>query len=191
MMEKWWPWGTCYAACGVFVLSLMAIFFSACSTAQNKPVTLFSPPAALSSSHETLAVRSPSAMESLSRGVATVTPAGAALQDVYYEFDSIDLVVDAQEVLKKNAEWMKTHPSAQVEVEGHCDDIGSAEYNLALGARRAQVAKDFLVNQGVSANRLITISYGKEAPACFEQTEECRVKNRRARFVVFKELPTS
>jgi peptidoglycan-associated lipoprotein len=130
-------------------------------------------------------------MESLSRGVATVTPPGAALQDVYYEFDSIDLVTDAQEVLKKNAQWMKTHPTAQVEVEGHCDDIGSAEYNLALGAKRAQVAKDFLVSEGIAGNRLVTISYGKEAPACFEQTEECRVKNRRARFVVFKELPTS
>ena len=180
-----------YAACGLCALLATAILFAACSTAQNKPVTLFSPPPAFSSSPDTLAIRSPSAMESLSRGVATVTPAGAALQDVYYEFDSIDLVADAQEVLKKNAEWMKTHPLAQVEVEGHCDDIGSAEYNLALGAKRAQVAKDFLVSQGVVANRLVTISYGKEAPACFEQTEECRVKNRRARFVVFKELPTS
>ena len=130
-------------------------------------------------------------MESLSRGVATVTPPGAPLQDVYYEFDSVDLVADAQEVLKENAAWMKAHPAAQVEVEGHCDDIGSAEYNLALGAKRAQVAKDFLVSQGVAANRLVTISYGKEAPACFEQTEACRVKNRRARFVVFKELPAS
>ena len=120
-----------------------------------------------------------------------MTPPGAPLQDIYYEFDSVDLIADAQAVLKKNAEWMKAHPLAQVEVEGHCDDIGSAEYNLALGAKRAQVAKDFLVNEGVAADRLVTISYGKEAPACFEQTEECRVKNRRARFVVFKELPTS
>ena len=130
-------------------------------------------------------------MEALSRGVAAVTPAGAPLQDVYYEFDSVALLADAQEVLKKNAEWMKSHPSSQVEVEGHCDDIGSAEYNLALGAKRAETAKEFLVEQGVSADRLVTISYGKEAPACFEQTEECRVKNRRARFVIFKELPTS
>ena len=190
MMKQWRPWKAYYVY-GLRALSVMAILFSACSTAQNKPVTLFSPPPSLSSSPDILAIRSPSAMESLSRGVATVTPAGAALQDVYYEFDSIDLVTDAQEVLKKNAEWMKTHPSAQVEVEGHCDDIGSAEYNLALGAKRAQVAKDFLVSEGIAGNRLVTISYGKEAPACFEQTEECRVKNRRARFVVFKELPPS
>ena len=120
-----------------------------------------------------------------------MTPPGAALKEVYYQFDSVDLEADAQEVLKKNAEWMKTHPKTRVEVEGHCDDVGSAEYNLALGAKRAQVAKDFLVNQGVATERLVTISYGKEAPACFEQTEECRVKNRRARFVMFTEVPTS
>jgi peptidoglycan-associated lipoprotein len=86
---------------------------------------------------------------------------------------------------------MKANPAARVEIEGHCDDIGSDEYNLALGAKRAQIAQDFLVGQGVSAERLVTISYGKEAPACFEPSEECRVKNRRARFVVFTELSPS
>jgi peptidoglycan-associated lipoprotein len=77
-------------------------------------------------------------MEALSRGLAVITPPGAALQDVYYEFDSIDLKADAEAILKKNAEWMKANPSARVEVEGHCDDVGSAEYNLALGAKRAR-----------------------------------------------------
>jgi peptidoglycan-associated lipoprotein len=101
------------------------------------------------------------------------------------------LADDAQEVLKNNADWMKANPKSRIEVEGHCDDIGSAEYNLALGAKRAQVAKEFLVRLGVAAERLVTISYGKEAPACFESNEECRVKNRRARFVMFTELPTS
>jgi len=120
-----------------------------------------------------------------------VTPSNASLKDVYYEFDSTDLAADAQNILKQNAEWMKANPKARVEVEGHCDDVGSAEYNLALGAKRAQVAKDFLVQQGIAAERLVTISYGKEAPACFELTEECRVRNRRARFVMFTELPTS
>jgi peptidoglycan-associated lipoprotein len=130
-------------------------------------------------------------MEAISRGVAAVTPPGAVLKDVYYEFDSVELVAEAREILKKNAEWLKANPKARVEVEGHCDDLGSAEYNLALGAKRAQAAKDFLVSQGIASDRLVTISYGKEAPACFDQNEECRVKNRRARFVMFTEVPTS
>ena len=160
-----------------------------CSSIEKK-AGLFSPPPS-SATADALPARAISAMEALSRGVAAVTPPGAALQDVYYLFDSTELLPEAQAVLRKNADWMKANPAAQVEVEGHCDDIGSAEYNLALGAKRAESARDFMVSEGISPDRLVTISYGKEAPACFELTEECRVKNRRARFVIFKELPTS
>jgi peptidoglycan-associated lipoprotein len=152
---------------------------------------LFSPPPTRGGVATPVAARSQSAMEAISRGVGAVTPPGAALKDIYYQFDSTDLIAEAQEILKKNAEWLKANPKSRVEVEGHCDDVGSADYNLALGAKRAQIAKDFLINQGVSPDRLVTISYGKEAPACFEQTEQCRVQNRRARFVMFTELPTS
>jgi peptidoglycan-associated lipoprotein len=162
---------------------------SACSRSDSGPAvtaTNFMPPELLKGSSY-----SPSAMEALSRGLAVITPPGAALQDVYYEFDSIDLKADAAAILKKNAEWMKANPLARVEVEGHCDDVGSAEYNLALGAKRAQRARDFLMEEGIAPDRLVTISYGKEAPACLEPNEECRVKNRRARFVMFTELPTS
>ena len=162
-----------------------------CSASEEKPAGLFTPPPVSNAPAELLAARSPSAMEALSHGVAAITPPGAPLQDVYYEFDSTSLAAQAQEILKHNAEWMKAHPGSRVEVEGHCDDLGTAEYNLALGAKRAQAAKDFLVSQGIDSDRLVTISYGKEAPACFEHTEECRVKNRRARFVIFTELGTS
>lgn len=175
--------------CRVFLVLTLSFFLGACSATEEKPVTLFTPPPGVPG--DLVAARSPSAMEALSRGVAAVTPPGAALKDVYYEFDSTALTAAAEDTLKQNAEWLKTHPSLRVEVEGHCDDLGTAEYNLALGAKRAEAAKDFLVNQGVDADRLVTISYGKEAPACFEQTEECRVKNRRARFVIFTELGTS
>ncbi len=174
----------------VLLLLVTGVSLSGCSAAEKKAAGLFSPPPANSAAPAAPA-RAVSAMEALSRGVAAVTPPGAALQDVYYEFDSTELLPDAQALLRKNADWLKANPSAQVEVEGHCDDIGSAEYNLALGAKRAQSAKDFLVSEGISADRLVTISYGKEAPACFEPNEECRVKNRRARFVIFKELPIS
>jgi peptidoglycan-associated lipoprotein len=175
----------------IFYLGIVLATLTGCSTSDSPMANLFSPPPALSGSPTAVAVRSPSAMEAISRGVAAVTPSGAALKDVYYRFDSVELEADAQEVLKKNADWMKANPKARVEVEGHCDDVGSAEYNLALGAKRAQAAKTFLIEQGVSADRLVTISYGKEAPACFEASEECRVQNRRARFVMFTELPTS
>lgn len=175
--------------CGLFLCFLI----TACSTSNdgksNKPVPFM--PGDMQNLGRDNSVRSIPAGEALSRGIAAVTPPGAALQDVYYEFDSIDLRSDAEEILKRNAEWMKANPTARIEIEGHCDDIGSDEYNLALGAKRAQIARDFLVSQGVSADQLVTISYGKEAPACFEPTEECRVKNRRARFVVFTELSTS
>jgi peptidoglycan-associated lipoprotein len=176
----------------VFLFFLLLAFIgSACSAPDSRPVPILSPLPFQNPAGDAAPLRAPSAMEAMSRGIAAVTPPGAPLQDVYYEFDRIDLATTAQAILTQNAEWMKNNPKARVEVEGHCDDLGSNEYNLALGAKRAQSAKDFLVKQGIAAERLVTISYGKEAPACFETTDECRVKNRRARFVIFTELPTS
>ena len=174
--------------CVVFLAGLL-LSLTGCSTSKDTPSSNMSHPELRKIPD--VSAHSPSAIEAISRGLAAVTPPGAALKDVYYQFDSVSLESDAREILMKNAEWMKANPRARVEVEGHCDEIGSAEYNLALGAQRAQVAKDFLVTQGIDANRLVTISYGKEAPACFEHNEECRVKNRRARFVMFTEVPTS
>src|SRR5262245_17827788 len=81
--------------------------------------------------------RSLSAGEALSRGVAAITPPGAALQDVYYEFDSINLRSDAEDILKQNAEWMKANLTARVEIEAHCDDLGSDEYSSGLGPKGA------------------------------------------------------
>src|SRR6185295_8855438 len=173
------------------VLLLMILHGYGCKSSEPLTAGMFSPPQSLSGTAIPAAARSLSSMEAISRGVAAVTPPGAPLKDVYYQFDSVELEDEAIEILKKNADWMKANPRARVEVEGHCDDVGSAEYNLALGAKRAQTARAFLINQGVSPERLVTISYGKEAPACFEQTESCRVQNRRARFVMFTELPTS
>lgn len=173
-------------------LVLATLLFSyGCSSSDSPLAGLFSMPQSLSGSATPASARSLSSMEAISRGVAAVTPPGAALKDVYYRFDSVELEGQALEILQKNAEWMKANPKARVEVEGHCDDVGSAEYNLALGAKRAQSAKDFLISQGIAAERLVTISYGKEAPACYDLAEDCRVRNRRARFVMFTEVPTS
>jgi peptidoglycan-associated lipoprotein len=113
------------------------------------------------------------------------------LKDVFYEFDRYDLSADARATLRANADWLKSNPSARVEIEGHCDERGTNEYNLALGAKRAQAAREFLTSLGIPADRLSTISYGEEIPVCREPTEDCWTKNRRARFVILQGRSTS
>ena len=107
------------------------------------------------------------------------------IQDAYFDYDKSDIRPDARDALTTNAATLKSifsdYPDAVV-VEGHCDERGSAEYNLGLGDRRATAAKDFLVQLGVPSDRLKTISYGKERPVCTESNESCWQKNRRAHF---------
>src|SRR6266571_3047098 len=106
--------------------------------------------------------------------------------DAYFDYDSSDIREDARNALTRDADSLKAilrdFPSNSVVVEGHCDERGSAEYNLGLGDRRATAAKEFLTQLGVSADRLKTISYGKEHPQCNESNEACWQKNRRAHF---------
>jgi len=109
---------------------------------------------------------------------------------VYFGFDQYDLQPSARDILKANADWLKANPSARVEIEGHCDERGTSEYNLALGAKRAQAAKDYLVTLGISAERLSTISYGNEVSVCQDHTEDCWQQNRHDRFVT-KNSPTA
>jgi peptidoglycan-associated lipoprotein len=111
---------------------------------------------------------------------------GGPLADVQYDYDSFDLNESARMTLRSNAEWLKANMGARVEIEGHCDERGTVEYNLALGAKRAKSARDYLVTLGVSADRLSTISYGEELPLCREMTESCYAQNRRAHFVVLQ-----
>jgi peptidoglycan-associated lipoprotein len=105
-------------------------------------------------------------------------------QDAFFDYDMSEIRGDGRDALTKDAALLKQifqqDPNFSVVVEGHCDERGSAEYNLALGDRRATAAKDFLVQQGVPADRLKTISYGKERPQCTEASEDCWQKNRRA-----------
>lgn len=119
------------------------------------------------------------------------TAASGPLKDVFFAFDRSDLSADARAVLKSNSEWLKKNPAAQVQIEGHCDERGTVEYNLALGSKRAQASKDYLETLGVPANRLSMISYGEEIPVCKENSDSCWEKNRRARFIVTSGRPTS
>jgi peptidoglycan-associated lipoprotein len=122
-----------------------------------------------------------SSLESLRTGEAV---AGGPLKDINFEFDSVALSESARATLKANADWLKSNSAARIQIEGHCDERGTAEYNMALGAKRAQSAMDYLATLGVAANRMTTISYGEEIPVCKEKTEECWARNRRDRFVI-------
>ena len=106
-----------------------------------------------------------------------------SLQDAYFDFDDAALRADAKASLENNARFMERNSGTAVVIEGHCDERGSVEYNLALGERRAKAAKEFLVSYGIAASRLTTISYGKERPADPGHYEAAWAKNRRAHFV--------
>jgi peptidoglycan-associated lipoprotein len=112
------------------------------------------------------------------------TPDIVMQEDIYFEFDKSTLTPAAQDNLLKKADWLRENPDVTATIEGHCDERGTNEYNLALGDRRAESAKAFLVDLGIDASRLTTISYGEERPVCSEKTEECWAKNRRDHFVV-------
>jgi peptidoglycan-associated lipoprotein len=113
-------------------------------------------------------------------------PAGwnISQNNIYFEFDKSTLTPMAQDTLMRHAAWLRENSNATVTIEGHADERGTNEYNLALGDRRADSAKAFLVDLGIAASRLTTISYGEERPLCMDQTEECWAKNRRGHFVV-------
>jgi peptidoglycan-associated lipoprotein len=108
------------------------------------------------------------------------------VKDAYFDLDKADIRADAKDALSMTAQFLRSYPQVKVVLEGHCDERGSTEYNLALGDRRAQAAKDFLVSLGVPADRMQTISYGKERPFCNDHTEACWQQNRRAHFVMAK-----
>jgi peptidoglycan-associated lipoprotein len=106
------------------------------------------------------------------------------LSDIHFDYNDYSVRAQDGEILKSNADWMGKNSAARVQIEGHCDNRGSEEYNIALGAKRAQAAKDYLETLGVTADRMSTISYGKELPVCTEDTDECWAQNRRDHFVV-------
>jgi peptidoglycan-associated lipoprotein len=105
-------------------------------------------------------------------------------EDVLFDYDKYDVKEKYRAEMQSVAAWLTKNSSATLSVEGHCDDRGTNEYNLALGDRRSKSVKDFLVSLGVPSSRIEIISYGEEKPLCTEQTEECWAKNRRAHFVI-------
>jgi peptidoglycan-associated lipoprotein len=106
------------------------------------------------------------------------------LKDIYFDFDRFDIRKGDADILKENAAWIKKSPNMKIQVEGHCDERGTAEYNLALGERRANSVQKYLVSLGLPGNQISIISYGEEKPADPGHTEEAWAKNRRAHFVI-------
>ncbi len=108
----------------------------------------------------------------------------ANVRDAFFDYDRADIRADGQDALARTAEFLRQNPQVKVTVEGHADERGSTEYNIALAERRALAARQFLVSLGISADRMETVSYGKERPFCTESNENCWQQNRRAHFVM-------
>src|SRR5271169_767082 len=106
------------------------------------------------------------------------------LSDIHFAYNEYTIEPQDGSVLRSNATWLQTNAKSRVQVEGHCDERGSEEYNIALGAKRAQAAKDYLVTLGIAGSRISTISFGKELPLCTEHDESCWSQNRRDHFAV-------
>ncbi len=183
------------------MLMSLAIIGQACApSATSKPTSSLPAPPAADSSRSAAAGEGQrgltnesavgkSSLDDLKSGKAPVTPPSGPLKDVLFDFDRYDLSADARAVLRANADWLKTNPAVRVEVEGHCDERGTNEYNLALGAKRAQAAREYLATLGVASERLSTTSFGEEIPVCRESNESCWKQNRRARFVIAPSRP--
>jgi peptidoglycan-associated lipoprotein len=178
---------------GKVVFSVGLSFFMGCSQqTASKPQEATAPQKveAKQSSKAPPTKTQTSSLEALQKGTLGKGTEMGPLKDVNFDFDRYDLRPDAREILKGHAAWLKANPQSRVEVEGHCDERGTSEYNLALGAKRAESAKRYLIDLGISPSTLSTISYGEELPLCREQNETCWAKNRRAHFVV-KAGPTT
>jgi peptidoglycan-associated lipoprotein len=108
------------------------------------------------------------------------------VKDAYFDYDKADIRADARDALSQTAQFLRSYPQVKIVVEGHCDERGSTEYNLALGDRRAAAVKQFLASLGIPADRIETVSYGKERPFCTASTEECYTQNRRGHIIMAK-----
>lgn len=153
-----------------FAAVAATLFLAGCET---KPTaTTAPPPDTMSSSNSSSTTSSiiPGSAEDLKVNVGDT---------VHFDYDKYNVTDEDRGTLQKQAAWLAKYPQVRVTVEGHCDERGTREYNLALGARRANAVKEYLVSLGVSSARLDTISYGKERPICTDSSEDCYAQNRR------------
>jgi peptidoglycan-associated lipoprotein len=180
---------------GLILSILGGVFFAGCATeaAKKSEISAAKTPSASTGGPST--AKSATSRSETSTGSSLDAhregkpPASGPLKEIKFEFDSYALSAEARSILQTNAAWLKANPAAQVEIEGHCDERGTTEYNLALGAKRARGAMDYLVSLGISPARIKTVSYGEELPLCKEKSEDCYRNNRRDRFVEARARP--
>lgn len=144
-------------------------------------------PMAATNAAPTTPVAAPSTEFNTPSGPAAVPATNVTLEDAFFDFNSSSLRPDARENLGESAKWMENHPAADVLVEGHCDERGTEQYNLALGERRAEQGKDYLTVLGIDGSHIRTISYGKDRPFVKGHDEAAWAKNRRDHLVVTSE----
>ena len=152
----------------------------------SQPVTQQSEPVKQPEKSEKISEKKVESESVMSSDIAPASAEGkeGMFADILFEYDKYDVKESYKSELQAVSAWLTKNSSATVSVEGHCDERGTNEYNLALGDRRAKAVKDYLVSLGVLSSRIETISYGEEKPVCTEQSEECWAKNRRAHFVI-------
>lgn len=164
----------------VFVLALSILAFFGCSKKATKVEEPSKP--AIETQPEKV---KPESEEKETEPIEPIEPKESIkLERIHFDFDKYNLRPDAVEVLTRNAEVLLVHPEIKIVIEGHCDERGTDEYNLALGERRAAAARDFLVRFGIDKSRISTVSYGEERPLDPQSNEEAWAKNRRAEFVI-------
>jgi peptidoglycan-associated lipoprotein len=134
--------------------------------------------------HEVGAVPEAKIAEAEVRPETSAEVKALGVKDIYFDFDQSAVREDSKKLLNENVEWLRKNPAAKATIEGHCDERGSSEYNLALGDRRARATRDYLVAAGIQANRISTISFGKERPFVLGHDDSAWQWNRRAHFAV-------
>ena len=181
----------------VTAAALLLVLGSGCAkTPATMPITSAPAPGGGSSSTGARPVTPAASRSDLSSGATTNQAATSArprvsdfapspdVRDIYFDFDKYEIRADAAKTLDANAAWLRSRNTSLLLIEGHCDERGTNEYNLALGDRRAKATMNYLVSRGVDARRITVISYGEDRPQCQEHNEACWAKNRRARFLV-------
>jgi peptidoglycan-associated lipoprotein len=172
----------------VIALSVTALLVTGCAKQPATSMAAAPPPTGAASSTEAAGDHAqPAGHTEPAKAAARPAPAEYAatpeLQDVHFDFDKYDIRPGDAKILDADAAWLKQNGDRLVLIEGHCDERGTNEYNLALGERRARAAQNYLVAHGVAAARITVVSYGEERPACSEHGESCWAKNRRAHFL--------